>query len=1305
MSDDVLLSVRTEGGLLPDELLHRVRGMESDLPHMKPEDYRLVAERREDAMNRAWARLKAVYRDFRDRFDEEASVALTRERWLLPLFQALDYGRLSRTGGMTIDGQDFAISHSYWHSPVHLMGWNVPLDTRSAGVGGASQASPHGLVQDFLNRSDEHLWGFVSNGRVLRVLRDHLSLTRQAYVEFDLEAIFEGDQWFDFQLLWLVCHESRVRAERPEQCALEAWFEAARDQGVRAMDQLREGVEAAIERLGQGFVAHRANSALRTRLESGDLSTQDLYRQVLRLVYRLIFLFVAEERGVLLDPTADPEARARYERFYSTRALRDLADRRSGTSHGDRWRALRVVMGQLQGGGPALGLPALGSFLWSDEAIPDLAGAELANENLLAAVRRLSRLEDRKQKQSWRVSWRNVGAEELGSVYESLLERHPEVDAKAGRFTLKTAAGNDRKTTGSYYTPSSLVDCLLDSALDPVLDEAVKGKRGEEAEKALLALTVCDPACGSGHFLVAAARRIARRLAQVRSGDVEPSPEATRQALRDVVGRCLYGVDVNPMAVELCKVSLWMEALEPGRPLSFLDGHIQCGNALLGTTPALMSRGIPNDAWKPITGDDKEVAKRLKARNRQELKNPTQGGMFGLWAADSAGSGTRYLDLPSRSKMVEDRADDSIDAVHEKEAAWDRLVRSNEARQAKLLADAWCAAFVWPKEAGFEDSAPTHGLWSGIKRDPTSAPAATVAQVRKLAREYQFFHWHLAFPHVFGRTKQEVGKGETTGWAGGFDVVLGNPPWEKINFRLEEFFAASRPEIANARTKAARARLVEALEHEDSELFAAYQQRRRRQDGQSLFFRTGGRFPGAGASRINLYSVFAECGASLLTGRGILGLLLPSGIATDHANRVLFSSLHRGGQLRTVLDFENRRGLFPAVHRSFHFCIFVASGPQRESNTASFCFFLESPSQIGAEAQPYTLTAMDVERLNPETRTAPVFRDPRDARIAVSVYSTFRERPESDPQGQEAWPGRPRTPFNMSNDSPLFGPSSWELTADAETAEWARLYEAKLIWQFNHRMASFRSGGTLEASTADALRNPDYSVHTRFTAPRRELEARFNGRWFLAFRDVTGAVNERTTVAAIIPAEAAGHSLTLITGLSAQAAAWVAGAMNSFPYDYLARQKVAGNHLTQSIWRQIPSPPPQNQGDSWVPALVLELSYVAWDLAPFAIELGVDTPPFRWSDERRFLLRAELDAAFFHLYGIDRDDVDYIMETFPIVKKNDVKAHGSYRTKEAILDIYDRMQQAIDTGVPYETVLDPPPAHPSLTHPPRDTSS
>lgn len=354
-------------------------------------------------------------------------------------------------------------------------------------------------------------------------------------------------------------------------------------------------VQKAITILGSGLLAYPANTPLREQLRSGALSVQDYYSQVLRFVYRLIALFVAEDRGILFHPGADQTARHHFAARYSTARLRYRATRYGGTNrpnlYRDLWFVLEKLAGETEGVEP--GFCSLHGLCFSNAAMPDLVGCELANRDLLKAVRTLAFTTENATDRA--VDYKNLGAIELGGIYESLLEMRPHINLDAAAFELTFASDNPRKTSGSYYTPGSLIDCLLDAVLEPALAEACASPNPQQA---LLNLKVCDPACGSGFFLIAAAYRMAQCLATLRSGGEASGQETLRAALRDVVGRCIYGVDLNPMAVELCKVNLWLETAGPGESLSAGDLHIRCGNSLLGATPALLARGIPGSPWQ-----------------------------------------------------------------------------------------------------------------------------------------------------------------------------------------------------------------------------------------------------------------------------------------------------------------------------------------------------------------------------------------------------------------------------------------------------------------------------------------------------------------------------------------------------------------------------------------------------------------------------------------------------------------------------------------------------------------------------------
>lgn len=1290
-------TVQTQGGLLPADFLERVAEAR-DVDGMTPDDYHLAkGETLRESISRSWNRLVGAWAGFRrvvDQLSEDATATTeTRERWLLILFQELGYGRLQTTKALQARSESYPISHLWGAVPIHLLGWEIDLDTRTRGAPGAARWAPHSMVQEYLNRTEEHLWAFVSNGRVLRLLRDNLAMTRQAYVEFDLESMMEGEVYSDFVLLWLLCHESRVEGERPQACWLERWVEQAQREGTRALERLRDGVERAIALLGTGFLSHPANQALREAFRTGALDRQDYYRELLRLVYRLLFLFVAEDRGVLLLQDTKPEPRERFERYYSTARLRRLAGNHAGSKHGDLWQGLRLVQIKLWRDGCAeLALPALGSFLWSREAIEDLDGCELQNAYLLEAVRALAYVPDAKVRRP--IDFRNLGAEELGSVYESLLELHPK-DVASPQFTLETAPGHERKVTGSYYTPTSLITELLNSALDPLLDETQKA---DDPEQALLSLKVCDPACGSGHFLIAAANRIAKRLATVRTGEGEPSPDETRRALRNVIGRCIYGIDVNEMAVELCKVSLWLEALEPGKPLSFLDHRIACGNSLLGTTPRLLAEGIPDDAFKPLTGDDKKVVSELRKRNKAE-----RGGQATLDLGVSAEDLTEPLAAEIRA--IDAIGDEGIEGVREKEERWHKLVEGAEAARAKLVADAWCAAFVVPKRKGAP--AVTQHVLNRLTSGPDRMPSELREAVEDAAARYRFLHWHLAFPDVF-TLDGDADPHPETGWYGGFDLVCGNPPWERVKLSEKEFFATRDLEIATARNKAERERKIKALKEDDPSLWQVYRDALRDAEAESHFIRTSGRYPLCGRGDVNTYSVFAEAMRHGVSASGRVGCIVPSGIATDDTTKVFFQDLVERRSLAALYDFENRSKLFPDVDSRVKFCLLTLTGFGAPAAGAEFVFFAHSTTDLADPDRRFTLTPEDFELLNPNTRTCPIFRTQRDAEITKRIYRRAGVLvDESKGADGNLWRISFMAMFHMANDSHLFRvredleADGYELEGnifECGTERYVPLYEAKQVELFDQRAADvvISSTATVRQGQPDRLadlekQDPSRVPMPRFWVPVNEVEAHLRGRWagdwLLAWRRISIGTNERTMVVTAIPRVAVGDSLFLLLPTTGSADSLYA-CLCSFALDYVMRQKMGGTNASFFIVQQLPALPPDTfeapcpwelarTTADWIRDRIVELTYTAHDMAPFARDLGYEGPPFKWDPDRRAALRAELDAAFFHLYGLDRDEVDYIMDTFPIVRRKDESTHGTYRTKDLILKVYDSMEARI----------------------------
>lgn len=1336
--DQLFETITTEGALLPSDFLQRLSQRDRDIAGLTPDAYHLGGgEKLNEAISRSWNRLLGVWKNFSAATQAlaptDAGTTLTREKWLLPLFQELGYGRLQTAKPFEFDDRKYSISHGWQAALIHLVSFRADLDERSESIVGARRSTPHSMVQEFLNRSDAHLWGIVSNGLRLRLLRDNVSITRQAYVEFDLEGMMQGELYADFALLWLLLHQSRVEGERPELCWLEKWTQEARQQGERVLDHMRDGVQDAITALGQGFLAHPANTALRDRLRSGELTTQDYFRQLLRVVYRLLFLCIAEDRDLLHAPGVPVTARERYRSHYSISRLRRMAQRLGGTQHSDLWHIVQLIVRSLgsKDGCPALGLTGLGSFLWSERATPALADCQLPNRQLLQSIRSLAYTQQGRFRRP--VDYKNIGSQEFGSVYEALLEQHPKINLDAATFTLGTHAGNERKTSGSHYTPPPLVNCLLDSALEPVLQERERNfaKLGfKSAEEAILSLKVCDEAVGSGHFLIGAAHRIAKRLAAVRTGDGEPAPAAVRHALRDVIGRCLYGVDINPMAVELCKFALWLEALEPGKPLSFLDHHIQCGNALLGATPALMAQGIPDAAFEPIEGDDKKYCANFKKENRKELRQDT---LFDRHDRPWEHLGNLTVGIAQLASLP----DNSVADVHAKEKIYAELVRSSSYESGRQLADAWCAAFVWkkcPPAAGGFDYPITNDIFQKLERNPHDAPKWMRDEIKRLADQYQFFHWHLAFPDVFRVPGRDAkAENEHCGWNGGFDCILGNPPWERIKLQEKEWFAQRRPDIANAPNAAARKRLIEQLAQDDPTLLASFVEGVRKANGEAQLMRSSSLYPLCGCGDMNTYALFAERSYHSLSRLGYFGLVLPTGIATGDNTKLFFGELMRANRLRAFIGFDNEeKQIFPDIDNNLTFAAVVVGADNGKK--PRFCFNIRRPSQLAESDRFFELSNEDLTLLNPNTRTCPIFRCSKDGELVRQIYLKFPLMWREVPQEDNIWGIQFLRMFDMASDSECFVSAEQLQSRDAQrllnkysvgSESFSPLFEAKMIWHFEHRWAAFYNREMHDGRPSRKYvgwygvryEQPDDLAFGRYWVSDDAIRQRIGSevRYFIAFRDITNRDLERTAVFTVLPALAVGHQAPVVRmpGKTAAELASFVSERNSFVSDFVTRNKIDGSHLTYFIFKQLPvlSPAvyatpcewtgqPNVAVRDWLLPRVLELTYTAWDLEPFAVDCGWSGPPFRWDEARRFLLRCELDAAFFHLYGLNRDDTAYILDTFPIVKRKDeAKFNGDYRTKRVILEIYDAMKPAMDSNQPYQTLLNPPPADPRCCHP------
>lgn len=1331
-----LPALRLEGSLfLPDILEKAALGqgrLQTEADYGLPKGLKL-----RDEASRAFQIASAQWRTFaglleRSDFNpQRASVQFVSEL----LRDALAYPAVTAVSGVPIGDRTYPITHLAHPASAaqaagaksvaivvapHNQGLDDP-DPRFAVQGsGAKRKSPFQLAQEFLNASKAHEWALVSNGRTLRLLRDAATLTRPSYLEVDLQDLLAGQRFVEFRSAWHLLQASRAglldlatedAAKAPPPVAWATWQQAGQEEGTRVREGLRRGVTEALITLGQGFVQNPANDALRVKLQTGVLKREDYFAQLLRLVYRFIFLFTVEERGLIPaaaqpgDDDATVQARHAaaqlYAEGYAMARLRDLAlRRRAQNRHNDLWQAVRIVFRGLGKGQPRLGLLALGG-LFADTQCPDLDDASLSNAALLAAIKSLRWTTTAGGSLS-PISYHNMDTEELGSVYESLLELVPDVDVHARNFGFVgltsegSTAGNERKTSGSYYTPKSLVQELIRSALDPVIEGRI-AQNAQQPVEALLSLKVVDPACGSGHFLLAAARRIAERVAALRSADGAVTPQAYRHAMREVVARCIFGVDRNPMAIELARTALWIEGFEEGRPLGFLDHHLQVGDALLGLTDLkALEHGIAKDAFKVLSGDDKAVCKELAKANSAALKDLEKKRVakaFGqLDVVHQADSGLAAL------QAIEAMPEGDTAQIAAKADAYDAYL--TQARNGRLAqaANQLLGAYVLPKTEATANTIPTTAtLYLTLMGMPLKeAQQAVQAAANGACEKASVLHWPLAFPQVFA--------------AGGFDCVLGNPPWERIKLQEEEFFATRHTAVADAKNKAERSQRIQWLSegmlarhlfpgdtahHSPAEsdaerrLYDEFITERRTAEATSLFAHVkgedGGRYPLTGVGDVNTYALFAETISQVTHAAGRAGFIVPTGIATDDSTKAYFGHITQSERLVSLYDIENREKLFAAVDSRMKFCLLTLG---RAEKTEFVCFATQV-SQLTDPRRRFTLTPSEFRLINPNTLTCPMFRSGRDADLTKKIYRSAPVLIEEGKADGNPWGISFLAMLHMSNDSHLF--------TDAPGPGLLPLYEAKLIHHFDHRWATYTPEGNSRDLSLAEKADPYCEVIPRYWVKAEEVMQRladkgWKRRWLMGWRDICRATDERTVIVSVVPAVGVGNKMPLFVfsqQTTAQHAAAMLGNLSALTLDFAARQKIGGTTLNYFYLKQFPVLSPDRYGGkelAFIVPRVLELTYTAHDLKGWAQDLGFTGAPYRFDPIRRARLRAELDAYYARLYGITKDELRYILdpesvmdpgypsETFRVLKEREEKELGHYRTAEWVLDAWDRLQ-------------------------------
>ncbi|MEW6257791.1 MAG: restriction endonuclease [Pseudomonadota bacterium] len=1272
---------------------------------------------------------------------------------------------------------------------VEAKRWGRALDRETKGRKD-EEGTPSSQMLRYLRRADDRTqgklrWGVLTNGRLWRLYFHTGTGTSENFLEIDLgmalrvagcepdmvdKAIVpEGlseDAWRTHVLRLFVLLFGRA-AFLPDATGETFHTHALRD-GKRWEEKVKKSLSEKV--FGEVFPALAGALATADPLRHDPLTPAylDEVRQgALILLYRLLFVLYAEDRNLLPDESGP------YAEFCLTRVRFDVAKREEEGRPYPRgvatmWPRLMTIFSAIAEGNDDLGIPPYNGGLFAPDAAPILTRVQVPDSTLAKIILALSHEPDSGDGRGLRyINYRDLSVQQLGSVYERLLEY--KLAADGPNVTVALSAFG-RKSSGSYYTPDELVQLIIARTLGPLVEEAeatfsakakqAKGRPDELAmldpAEAILRLKVCDPAMGSGHFLVTLVDWMTDRVLEAMAASElavpgYSSPVSARiEAIRDrilrqaeahkwpivrahldnkavvrrmVLKRCVYGVDLNPMAVELAKVALWLHSFTVGAPLSFLDHHLVCGNALFG------ERVRPVMDWAyggNLLINDMVQKARGAARGMEMVEELTDADIAEAKSSKSLFDDVQAVthDLRVFMDLVHGVRWAGGDRVRARAIA--RLQRGDFGDPIKLL-----KGEVAPPAVSEIQQALLDGAERRLKLSLTEKKALADAQERAalpgiledvraaLSRE-RFLHWEVAFPGVWTDWESAEPKG-------GFDAVIGNPPWDRMKFQEVEWFAERRPEIAMATRAADRKRAVVALLQTPDLMVADYEAAKARAEGSALVARECGSYPLLSGGDVNLYSLFVERALALVNPTGIVGLLTPSGIASDKSASTFFKSVATTGRLGSLIDFENRRGelepFFPDVDSRFKFCALVVGGPKRFFSETLCAFFLQSVDALADPERAFTLAPADFAKVNPNTGTAPIFRTRRDAEITTGIYDRLPvlvDRRRAEPVS--VFPLRYSTMFHMTNDSHLFvtkaelektaypvGGGRWRRGAE----EFVPLYEGKMVQAFDHRAANvivnpanLNRPAQPEPATDAQSADPAWLPNPQYMVPAASVDWPSGLGWALSFKDIASSTNARTMIAALVPFCGASNKLPLLLpnvssakrGAKGKAVAQyvdyaplILGNLNAVPFDYIARQKLHSTTLNLFIVEQLPILSPATYTRFFGPKTardivreeVLALTYTAHDMAPFARDLGHIDPatgevkaPFKWDARDRLRRRAKLDALYFMLYfpsstaaemATLRDTAAYIYSTFPIVEREEMAAHGHYLSRDLCL--------------------------------------
>ena len=1374
-------SIHIYGHLLSDDILHNIE-RDNTYEGNREQDFAMDIPV-SAAIDYVWSSLRNDWSFYKERANNERLVnkdpyGTRRARDLMErLLQSLGYSLDRQATNIEVAGTGYDITYtcqSLGKMPFIVIGENISadgsidtldkcsLDYRAKG--GMRKKSAHATMLEYLNAT-ENVYGIISNGQILRLIRNSGQLVKLTYIEFDLRRMLEEDKYTEFCLMFRLLHASRFQAKGDEPCVMERWFNMSIESGNRIRNGLSLAVQKTMETIGNAVLTSegKGNEALRNAFTEGTMDADKLNKELIHFIYRLLFLFIIEERGLVYQIPDSPDApdykqlcewQDIYKKFYAASRLRHLSELAylKQRQYFDLWQGLMDTFHLFEPDtfGERLGINPLGGVLFGRETLHWLKQCQVSNHDVLTAFSALNEFTDERQ-QRVKINYSSLDVEEFGSVYEGILEMRPFVQpgVSAADWQFGFVGGLDRQSTSSYYTRPDLVQNLIKTTLEPVIKEKISHlSTTEEKVKALLNMKVCDAASGSGHIVLAMARTIAWYICTLRTGEDNPASLDYRQALREVISRCVYAVDYNPDAVELCKVVLWIEGYCAGKPLSFLDHHIRCGNSVLGVSALqMLIDGVPD---KALTAEDKDTLKALKKMNQEAIKavNGDSGNEQLLGLENSFGVEnitTAQIGLADNIRFINHLPEDTLEEEIIKQERWKELMDSARVDCLRRACDIYTYAFynTVKHEEIIKEKEDVNGKWQLEPEVPYTKTVIRALQeidameclekgkplptyylqlsadfkteVKRMADEQRFFHWCVEFPEVFAANK-------------GFDVMCGNPPWDKLQMEEEKWFAGKNNDIVKAANQADRKKKISQLEAEDPILYQEFQKACNAIASQSNFVKNSGRFPLTAVGKLELSSLFAELCLSFT--KDAWGLVLPTGIAVNDSNKYFFSKLIDENRLISLYDFENREKLFDIDSR-FKFCLITAGKAQAEPRTVSGGFYLTRIDHLLDPRRIYTLRTDDFARFNPNTKLCPIFRTAKDANLTAKIY---RKAPIliNDETKENIWGIRFMMMFNMASASSVFRTRKQldelggQLQRDSYIVEndvYVPLYEGKMFWLYNHHYASFpneyeveKRPSSINSTPYSILADSCSSIAPWYWVNKSLVDSRLidgdkegNVRWkwehsyYIAFRDVARAADARTCIASLMPSGiAAGHKAPLVfTSRSLIPSACFAAMLSSLVFDYVARQKVGGSSMALFIMKQQPTLTPDQipSAMQWqIVKRVAELCYFNHDMDGWASELWEEMSeeqrselpqlgaqqPWIYNPERRAILQAELDAIFAHLYGLNTEDLRYILdpedvcgkgcinETFRVLKDNEIRQYGEYRTKRLVLEAWNK---------------------------------